>query len=157
VSVSCSGEDRFTNQHELHTQISTNCTRINTNYRMVEKILYKELSYKIVGGFYKVYNTLGPGHKENIYQKALIIEFENNKIKYVSKKRLSIEYEGKKLGTYEPDFIINDKIIVEIKSVLGMPKVFEKQLYYYLKSSNYRLGYLVNFGSERINVIRRIN
>lgn len=123
---------------------------------MQEKVLYKELSYKIVGCFYRVYNTLGPGHKEDIYQKALSIEFENNGIKYVSKKRLSIEYAGKKIGTYEPDFIVEDKIIVEIKSVLIMPKVFEKQLYYYLKGSNYRLGYLVNFGSDKIDIRRRI-
>lgn len=77
---------------------------------MTEKVLYKDLSYKIVGCFYRVYNTLGPGHKENIYQRALIIEFDNNGIKYVSKKKLSLEYEGKKIGTYEPDFIVDDKI-----------------------------------------------
>lgn len=123
---------------------------------MTEKVLYKDLSYKIVGCFYKVYNTLGPGHKENIHQRALIIEFDNNGIKYVSKKKLSLEYEGKKIGTYEPDFIVDDKIIIEIKSVLIIPKVFEKQLYYYLKGSNYRLGYLVNFGSDKIDIRRRI-
>jgi len=121
-----------------------------------DKVLYKELSYKIVGCFYKVFNALGPGHKEDIYQKALTIEFDNTGIKYVSKKRLSIEYEGKKVGTYEPDFIIDNKIIIEIKSVLTMPKVFEKQLYYYLKGSGYRLGYLVNFGANEIDVRRRI-
>lgn len=92
------------------------------------KVLYKELSYRIVGCFYKVYNTLGPGHKEDIYQKALIIEFGNNGIGYIAKKKLLVEYEGERIGTYEPDFIIEDKIIVEIKSVLNMPKVFEKQL-----------------------------
>ena len=130
--------------------------RITTN-KMTEKILYKDLSYKLVGCLYKVYNTLGPGHKENIYHKALKIEFDKQGIKYISKKRLKIEYEEKEVGVYEPDFIIDDKIIVEIKSVLHIPKVYELQLYYYLKGSSYRLGYLVNFGSERINVIRRIN
>jgi GxxExxY protein len=121
------------------------------------EVVYKELSYRMVGCFYKVYNTLGPGHKEDVYQKALIIEFEKNRIKYISKKKFSIEYEGKKIGTYEPDFIVEDKIIVEIKSVFIIPKVFEKQLYYYLKGSSYRLGYLVNFGSDRIDIRRRVN
>ena len=121
-----------------------------------EKILYKKLSYKITGCFFKVYNTLGPGHKEGIYHRALKIEFEKQKIKYSSKKRLKIEYEGKEVGIYEPDFIIEDKIIVELKSVLQMPKVYEQQLYYYLKGSDYKLGYLVNFGSDKIDIKRRI-
>lgn len=120
-------------------------------------ILYKELSYKLVGCFYKVYNTLDPGHKEDIYHNALEIEFKNKNIAFISKKRLNISYEGREIGIYQPDFIIGDKIIIEIKSVLIMPKVFEKQLYYYLKaSSGYRLGYLVNFGSDRINIKRRV-
>lgn len=123
---------------------------------MAGKILYKDLSYKIVGCFYKVYNTLGPGHKEDIYQKALKIEFNNQDVKYISKKRLKIEYRGEVVGIYEPDFIIENKIIVELKSVLHMPKVYEKQLYHYLKGSNYKLGYIVNLGSEEIDIRRRI-
>lgn len=121
-----------------------------------EKILYKELSYKIVGCFYKVYNTLGPGHKEEIYHKALKIEFDRQGIKHNSKKRLKIVYEEKEVGAYEPDFVIENKIIIEIKSVLHMPKVYEQQLYYYLKGSDYKLGYLVNFGTDKIDVRRRI-
>ena len=120
-------------------------------------IVYKELSYKIVGCFYEVYNALGPGHKEDIYQKSLGIEFSRKQINYITQKRLAIEYQGEKVGVYEPDFIIEDKIIVEIKSVLTMPNVFEKQLYYYLKASSYRLGYLVNFGADRIDIRRRVN
>ena len=60
------------------------------------------------------------------------------------------------MGIYEPDFVIEDKIIVEIKSVLTMPKVFENQLYYYLKGTNYKVGYLVNFGNEHIDIRRRV-
>ena len=123
---------------------------------MPEKILYKELSYKLVGCFYKVYNTLGPGHKEDIYHKALKIELESSGIKNISQKKLKIIYNSKEIGFYQPDFIVEDKIIVEIKSVLLVPRVFEKQLYYYLKGSGYRLGYLVNFGSEKIDIRRRI-
>ncbi|MFA5271200.1 MAG: GxxExxY protein [Candidatus Omnitrophota bacterium] len=123
---------------------------------MPEKILYKDLSYKLVGCCFKVYNTLGPGHKEEVYHKALIIEFDKQDIKYYSKKKLKIQYEAVEVGIYEPDFIIEDKIIVEIKSVLSMPKVFELQLYHYLKGSEYRLGYIINFGSDKIDIRRRI-
>jgi len=71
-----------------------------------EKILYKELSYKkLVGCFYEVYNKLGPGHKENIYQKALSKEFKLQNIKYEIKKRLKIDYKGEIVGTYEPDLL----------------------------------------------------
>ena len=124
---------------------------------MAEKIIYKDLSYKLVGCFYKIFNALGPGHKEDVYHKALSIEFDNKGVKYISKKRFPIEYEGKKVGIYEPDFIIEDKIIIEIKSVLTVPRVFEKQLYYYLKHSGYKLGYLLNFGFDRIDIRRRVN
>ncbi|MFH1678507.1 MAG: GxxExxY protein [Candidatus Omnitrophota bacterium] len=123
---------------------------------MHEKILYKDLSYKIVGCFYKVYNTLGPGHKEDIYHNALQIEFDKQNIKYKTKKRIKIKYEDKEVGIYEPDFIIDEKIIVEIKSVMYVPKVYEKQLYYYLKGAGYKLGYLLNFGAEKIDICRRI-
>lgn len=120
------------------------------------KILYKDLSYKLVGCFYEVYNKLGPGHKEDIYQKALIREFALKNISCETKKRLKIDYKGESVGTYEPDFIIDNKIIVELKSVLLMPKVYEKQLFYYLKGAGYKLGYLVNFGSDKVVILRRI-
>lgn len=122
----------------------------------MEKILYKELSYNIVGCFYKVYNTLGPGHKEDIYHKALAIEFKNKNIKFKSEERIKIEYEDREIGIYQPDFFIEEKIIVEIKSVMVILKVFEKQLYYYLKASGCKLGYFVNFGSDKLHIVRRI-
>ena len=87
---------------------------------------------------------------------SLKIEFDKQGLKYTSKKRLKITYEGKEVGVYEPDFIVEDKIIAEIKSVISMPKVFELQLYYYLRGSKYRLGYITNFGSDKIDIRRRI-
>lgn len=118
--------------------------------------LYKELSYKVVGCFYDVFNELGPAHKEQIYHEALKVSFDDNKIPYKDEPRIKIQFKGRNIGVYEPDFIIEDKIIVEIKSVLNMPKVFEKQLYYYLKGTEYKVGYLVNFGCEDIDIRRRI-
>jgi len=121
-----------------------------------EKILHKDLSYKVVGCLYEVYNELGPGQKESVYHEALKIEFKEKKIAYESKRRIPIVYKTVKVGTYEPDFLVEDKILIEIKSVPLMPKVFEKQLKYYLKGTPYPLGYLVNFGSEEIDIRRRI-
>jgi GxxExxY protein len=121
-----------------------------------EKFLYKDLSYKIVGCFYDVYNELGPAHKEQVYQEALKVSFSEKGINFKPNKRLKIVFRGKEVGVYEPDFIIEDKIIIEIKSVLNMPKVFEKQLYYYLRGTDYIVGYLVNFGNENLDIRRRV-
>ncbi len=121
-----------------------------------KNFLYKELSYKLVGCFYEVYNELGPAHKERVYHEALKIAFDDAGIKYKDKPRVKLQFRNKQVGIYEPDFIIEDKIIVEIKSLLNMPKVMEKQLYYYLRGTNYRVGYLVNFGDGKIGLNRRV-
>jgi len=120
------------------------------------ELLYKDLSYRIVGCFYEVYNELGPAHKEQVYHEALKVAFEEQKIPFEEKKRITLRFKGKNVGIYEPDFIIDDKIVVEIKSILKMAAVFEKQLYYYLRGTDYKLGYLVNFGEEKIDIRRRI-
>ncbi|MDD5195744.1 MAG: GxxExxY protein [Candidatus Omnitrophica bacterium] len=122
----------------------------------VKDFLYKDLSYKIIGCFYDVYNELGPAHKEQIYHEALKIVFTEKGIQYEDKKRIKIKFKDKEIGVYEPDFVVENKIIIEIKSVLNMPKVFEKQLYYYLRGTDYKVGYLVNFGNEKIDIKRRV-
>lgn len=121
-----------------------------------EPILYKELAYRIVGCFYEVYNELGPGFKESVYHKSLAAEFDIQGIPYKEEKKLVIIYKDINAGFYIPDFIVDKKIIIEIKAVDIMPKLYETQLYYYLKGTDYKLGYLVNFGSSKIDIRRRI-
>ena len=123
---------------------------------VVEKILYKDLSYKVVGCIYQVYNTIGSGFKELIYHNALKIEFKDKNIEFEPQPQLPITYKSKKIGVYVPDFVIEDRIILELKSVDCMPKVFESQLYNYLKGTKYKLGYIVNFGGSKIDIRRRI-
>ena len=135
--------------------MTANKGQIATNIKD-EKILYKSLSYKIVGCFYEIYNQLGPGFKESVYRKALSIEFDIQKIHYEEEKRLLIKYKDRNVGTYIPDFIIENKIIIELKAVDILPKLYELQLYYYLKGTDFRLGYLVNFGGKKIDIRRRI-
>lgn len=121
-----------------------------------KNFLYKDLSYKFVGCFYDAYNELGPAHKEQVYHEALRILFDEKTIKYKDKPRIKISFRDKIVGVYEPDFIVEDKVIVELKSLLNLPKVFEKQLFYYLRGTEYKIGYLVNFGTESIDVRRRV-
>lgn len=122
----------------------------------MKKLLYPELGYKLQGCFFTVYNTLGFGHKEIIYTRALEEELIKQKVTYESEKRLPIFYNSKKIAEYVPDLVIGGKIIIEVKALEFLPKRMTSQLVYYLKGTNYSLGYLVNFGSPKLEIIRRI-
>lgn len=120
------------------------------------KLIYADLTYRIRGAIFNVYNELGYGHKEEVYQKALAKEFENLTIPYQREKNLSVQYKGEHVGNYRPDFVIDDKVIIELKAVEFMPKTFETQLLHYLKTTGFQLGLLVNFGSPKLNIRRLI-
>ena len=124
--------------------------------RLVKDLLYEDLTYKIQGCFYKVYNTLGFGHKETVYQKALAKEFQRQGISFEAEKALSIFYLGEKVGVYRPDFVVEKKVIVEVKSMKFLPTEAEEQLIHYLKGTGFKLGFLVNFGAKRLEIKRRI-
>lgn len=110
-------------------------------------IVYKEESYKIVGAAFKVYNNLGHGFLEAVYQEALEIEFERQGIPYEREKELSIIYDGIQLKqTYKADFVCYGKIIVELKAVSELVDAHRSQVYNYLHATGYRLGLLLNFG-----------
>lgn len=122
---------------------------------MVKDLLYKDLAYKTQGVLFEVYKTLGFGFKELIYQNALELELDRQEIDFKREPFLRIKYRGKEVGSYRPDFVIKNRIVLEIKAVPEMPAYFETQLYYYLKATNYKLGLLVNFGSDGGFDIRR--
>lgn len=124
--------------------------------RKVKDFLYEDLTYKIRKACYAVYDELGSGHKETVYQKALSKEFELASIPYVSEKALNVIYRGAKVGTYKPDFIADDKVLIEIKALSFLPRGSEVQLAHYLKGTSYKLGLVVNFGSRRLDIRRRI-
>lgn len=119
-------------------------------------LLYADITYKVRKAIFNVYNELGYGHKELVYQKALVKELDELKIFYKREKDIDVFYKGKVVGNYRPDFIIEDKVIVEIKAVVLVPKVFEIQLLHYLKATGYKLGLLVNFGTQRLFIKRLI-
>lgn len=122
----------------------------------MSNILYSDLSYQLQGCFFKVYNTLGFGHKEVVYQRALEEELKLKYIPFQKEMPLSIIYNYKKIADYIPDLTIDNKIIVEVKALEFLPRKIMTQLIYYLKGTNYKLGYLVNFGTPKLQIIRRI-
>src|SRR3989338_1229264 len=107
---------------------------------MKTKLLYQDLTYKIRGTVFNVYNILGPGHKESVYNKALQKEFTSQNLKFVSEKSLDVFYKDEKVGVYRPDFIVEDKVLVEIKALDFLAREAKKQLDYYLRGTSYKLG-----------------
>lgn len=121
-------------------------------------LLYPELSYEIQGALFAVANKYGKGLKESIYEKALAEELAKRSIKSEEQKRISIYSldSGKVLGTYVPDFIIDDKIILEIKATSFPIEQDILQQQSYLKASRYEVAYLVNFSTPKLFIKRSI-
>ena len=118
------------------------------------KLLYEDLSYKIRGAAFSIINELGSGHKELVYQKALEEEFKKGGVIYEKEKVINVIYDGKKVGVYRPDFVIDGKVILEIKAVSFVGEIERKQLWHYLKSYDYKLALLINFGSKKLQIER---
>ena len=111
-------------------------------------IIYKEESYKIVGAAFNVYNKLGHGFLEAVYQEALELEFKKQGIPYEKEKELKITYDGVELkATYKADFVCYGKIIVELKAVSYLEDSHRAQVYNYLHATGFKLGLLMNFGN----------
>ena len=128
---------------------------------MVKKyvnLLYKELSYEIRGAAIEVKKNYGPGHKEVLYQRAFAEELGLRKINYEQEKAIRVYSPKTKkvICSYQPDFIIEDKIIVELKALEQMPHRMIDQLYSYLRNSKYELGFLINFNSGGVDIERVI-
>lgn len=119
-------------------------------------LLYEEESYKVRAAFLAVWKSLGSAYKESAYQKALEIEFEKQGLKVERERRIPIYYDGHKIGDYIPDFVVNDKIIVEVKVAPYLVNEHQQQFWRYLKGSQHRLGFLVNFGGKDIEIIRKV-
>lgn len=110
-------------------------------------IVYKNESYKIISAALTVYNMLGPGFLEAVYQEALEIELQRQGIPYEREKELKIYYDGIELKqTYRTDFVCYDKIIIELKAVSCLDDSHRSQVYNYLRATEFKLGILINFG-----------
>ena len=119
-----------------------------------------ELTYKIRGAVFEVYNILGPGLLESTYEAALTYEFDILGLKYQTQVPINVLYKGKDLGLgYRMDMLIEDMLVLELKSVDILNDIHKKQLHTYLKLSNKPLGLLINFNTTNLdsNIIRIAN
>ena len=120
-------------------------------------LLYEKLSYALRGMFFKIYNEVGPGFKENVYAKALYSLLDENKVPYEKEKQFTINFKNTKIGVTQIDLVIDNKIIIEVKATEINNSLFEKQILSYLKSTGIKLGFLVNFGTNKLYIRRYIN
>jgi len=118
---------------------------MHTDYRDVK---YKELTEKIIRIFYRVYNTLGYGFLEKIYENAMMIEFRRKGIPAVSQNPINVFYGDEIIGEYFADILVDRKVIVEIKATKNLIIDHEAQLLNYLKATKIEIGLLLNFGPK---------
>jgi GxxExxY protein len=107
---------------------------------------YTELAQKIIKAFYQVYNTLGYGFLEKIYENAMIIELKSAGIYVEKQEQIKVYYKEQQVGEYYPDLIVEEIVIVELKAAESLCEENEFQLINYLKATDIEVGLLLNFG-----------
>lgn len=115
---------------------------------MTEEFLHSALTFKIIKCFYAVYNTLGYGFLEKVYENSLLIELQLIGLKVESQKQIDVFYADEKVGVYFADLVVEDTVMVEIKASEALREENEYQLINYLKASNVEVGLLLNFGKS---------
>jgi len=120
-------------------------------------LVYPELSYKIIGSIFEVFNNLGYGYQEKYYQKAIAKELKRLEIPFKEQAPFEINFKGEIIGKYFLDFLVEDKIILEIKKETNFRKHNIEQIFGYLKKSGLKLGILVNFTKDGVKFKRILN
>jgi len=124
--------------------------------KLVKDFLYEKESYLIIEVAKEVWQELGGSFKEKIADKAFTIALQNRGLKVDDQKKINIYFDNKKVGTYVPDKIINDVILIEIKCKQFLIKEDYQQLWYYLKATKYKLGFIINFSPSGVQFKRVI-
>ena len=112
-------------------------------------LVYEELSNKILEAYFNVFKHLTTGLLESVYENALCIEFDEMGILYERQKHLSVFYKGNIIGEFIPDIVVDNKVILELKSIPSLTPANSAQLINYLTITHYKVGYLLNFGEAR--------
>lgn len=118
---------------------------MNTDY---QDFKYRELTERIINVFYKVYNKLGYGFLEKIYENAMMLELKKEGITSASQSPIRVLYEGEIIGEYYADILVDNKVIIEIKASRRLVNENEAHLLNYLKSTDIEVGLLLNFGAK---------
>jgi GxxExxY protein len=122
----------------------------------ISELILNDVTYQIIAAVIEVHKILGFGFLENVYEKALLIELRSRGLKAENQKELRVMYKNQEVGLYFADIIVNDEIILELKSVEHLSNIHKAQLLNYLKGTESRLGLLINFGKEKAEYKRLI-
>ena len=115
---------------------------------MMKNFPHQDLTKSIIGLYYDVYNELGYGFLEKVYHNAMLIEFKKRGFEIDDRKELNVSYKNEIVGEYIPDIIVNNKVIIELKTVEYLIEIHENQLLNYLKATDCEVGLLLNFGKD---------
>jgi len=113
-----------------------------------------ELTYLISAAIFEVNRVLGPGFLEKVYQNALMAELLSRGLKAEAQVPIKVSYKGKEVGEYYADIVVENLVILELKAVDSLQKIYEAQLLNYLKATGYEVGLLVNFTYPRAEIKR---
>ncbi len=120
-------------------------------------LLYQKESFIIRGVAFDIYKQFRNNHKERVYHNAYFLGLTYKGLIVEKEKRIDVFFNGKKVGVYVPDLIVNDSILIELKAKPRLTKEDEKQFWYYLKGTNFRLGFLINFGApDGVEITRKV-
>ena len=117
---------------------------------------HRQITERIIGCAYTVYNKMGFGFLESVYEKCMLIELAKAELRACAQKPITVFYEGHTVGEFVADLMVEDKIIVELKSVRRVVKAHEVQLVNYLTATNIEVGLLLNFAEQKVEVKRRV-
>ena len=121
------------------------------------ELLHSEVTRDIIGVAMEVHRILGAGFLESVYEESLAIEFDLRRIPYERQKPIDVRYKGRTAKQFACDFVVSNKVIVELKAIKGITNVEQAQVLNYLKSSGLELGLLLNFGCSSMEIKRMIN
>ena len=135
----------------MHGTQMTLKTRIDADLKeqeMEEEYLHSDLTERIIKAFYAVYNTLGYGFLERVYENAMFLELQSMNLAVVRQSPITVSYQGQEVGQYFADLMVEDSVIVELKAAETICKEHEYQLINYLKATRIEVGLLLNFGTK---------
>ena len=121
------------------------------------QLKYGDITGKIIGAAMEVHRTLGLGFQELIYQRALYLELQERELNFLREPEVEIKYKGKQIGTRRADFLVEDKVLVEIKALSALEDVHTTQILNYIVAYQLEVGLLINFGAASLEFKRLVN
>jgi GxxExxY protein len=123
---------------------------------MTKNMQYEDLTKRIIAAAYQVYNKMGFGFLESVYEKCLLIELGKNGLRAESQKPVVVKYENEVVGEFKADILVEDTVILELKSVRQLTQAHEVQVVNYLVATGKPVGLILNFGEQKVEVKRKV-